>query len=377
MVSVNLSDYCAGDDIHDDTAGFVAAHAAMSPNGLLYFPPEKTFRLSDEVVFSKPGAYLGLSETARIRLMHPSKNGLRFTGRNMVVEGLNFCAGVPRTGGAAIVTDANLSTFDSLHFTDQWRSIHLLPTFGASVKFRNIDVYFTVHGADAAILIDPAVGYDINLADILVTGTTITAGAGIRVTACGDLTITRAKLLACGIGLDVYSVAGKLVASLEADGMQCDNGGRGASFIAAAGGAIVRGRLANSWLSSSHTDFGCVFYTAGNGYVDGMDIDGCHVLDNASDGLNINSAAAVNVRVHGGAFCGNKGGGLVAHAPFSLQGAKLGAGFGFPGNYVAALIFPGVSGYIVEGNDGRGNTVPGFVGAAHNPPASICTNNLV
>ena len=196
--------------------------------------------------------------------------------------------------------------------------------------------------------------------DVRVSGVTADGGGAGRATAGiwvenlgGDATISGADIIRMGTDLLVNPGPGQIVTSLWVTDSFLDTATRGALWTTRGGGRIVRARLSNVW-ASSHTHEG-IRVEAG---VDGLDIDGPHVLLNGGDGIAL--AGGTNVRVRGGQIAQNGGDGVHVAAGvsyWSVVDATVGATAGLGGNagYAVRVDAGGSDYFQVQDNNVAGN----------------------
>ena len=203
--------------------------------------------------------------------------------------------------------------------------------------------------------------YDGTVLDVLFSGG---AGAlapayGIDVRTAGDMRVNDSQFVLCGVDLNLAPGNGQTIASFWSQSTFYDTAQRGLLANVGDGGNIVRSIFDECWFSS-HTADGALLVTTGTGVIDGVDFNGCHFFGNGASGLNLAGAGTKNVAMNGGAACGNVDGGFLVGDGVNewrvTGGARLGAGYGFPGNARGLSLAGSSDNYVLVGNDLRGNS---------------------
>jgi hypothetical protein len=224
------------------------------------------------------------------------------------------------------------------------------------------------HGVAA----DVTGGFDLTISDLLCDApANAQPTAGVRVTHCGDLLLTKSNIIRHGHDLLVCPGAGQVVASLWVTETFLDTATRGALFAPTNGGRVVRSKMSDVW-ASGHADQGLLFLPSSGGEVDGVDIEGLHAMLNGSAGAHI-EAGSKNIRLIGGAIAQNVHSGITVGANverFSVLGVTSGPTDGLFGNGGNGMMVYGAghSHYRIIGNQFSGN-----VGASLYDPLACAT----
>jgi hypothetical protein len=355
---VSVKDFGAvGNGVVDDTAAIQAAINALPATGGGVYFPAGTYRVSSVITLNKAGTYYGDGYSTKITTASATADIFNVTAEFIHIEKMLLNASVTRSGGWFITVAAGANRFRISDFDFDGAFQGIQTSAAATVTIERGNILNTVATSGVGIRVNA--GFDVTIRDILLDGPSqIFAGVYVRVV--GDLTIEDCNFIKGGQALYLNPQAGEVISSVWANNTFFDTSGRGLYAQAqGASASIVRCIFDQCWFSG-HTNEGVRLETSGGGVIDGMDFIGCHVFLNGSHGISIIDTGVTNVRVNGGAICGNTGNAVEVAAnvgDFSFQGAKIGSGYGFGGNLRAFNIAAGSGNNIqITDNDMRGNT---------------------
>lgn len=371
---VSVTDFGAvGDNSTDCTAAIQAAHDAIGPAGGALYVPRGVYCMSGNVDITHPITLWGDGEGSRLRTTSANSNVLTVSAQRVGIKGLNFDTSVTRTGGWYVDVLSSVARFRLSDFFMSGALNGVRTAGTATITIERGEILDSVLTTGVPIRIDG--GLDVSIRDILVDqGGEIFAG--IYITNAGDVIIDDCQLINAGTALYADITTGNTLSSLWSSKAFYDNSTRGV-HLKADGGNIVRASFDQCWLSS-HINEGMRIETI-SGMIDGVDIANCHGFDNGSNAISVVGAGTKNVRVAGGAYAGNGDAAMRFGAgvtQFSVQGARIGASYGFGVN-VAGITFDGSNNYFqILGNDLRDNTAGAFFGAPAADANKLFANNL-
>lgn len=369
----NVKKYGAIGSGTDDTDAINRAEDARPAGGCLYFPPGNNFGVnSSGVVINKTGTILGMANGSGLAALGPTGHILVLPNPWTHLEGLQFqvAPGVVRQAGqsAIYILNGSQTRIRRCRFFSQSNSIWVTSSFGATITVEACEIYDSVpSNGDSCIQVDT--GFDVGIVDTIISNRIdLQPSNGIKVTSCGDVTITNTQVICCSIGLNAFADAGRVIASIESSNSFYDNCGRGVSLGATgAGSAIVRSSFNGDWFGSAHLDHGFIAFTGSGGVVDGIELTSCKFPLNAINGLMIFDTGVRNVRVVAGyaAQNGTTGYGFGATdisnpvSDWSVVGATSGATDGLSGNRYGIYNAggPNSRNYTCALNDFRGNLI--------------------
>lgn len=285
-------------------------------------------------------------------------DGLTCSASQVLLEGMSFNASVTKTSGAFVnfTSSSSQVTLRDYYMTGHYIGVHMTAASAGRVQSGYMYGGATTAGA-AMILVDGGNDQYINQ----ITGDAPAGSqppAGIQVTNTGALNLTDDDIIHHGSDLLINPGNGQTVASLWAENSYFDTATNGIVFSPTGTGNIIRARFVGTW-TSSHTGAGIVANAPGTGTFDGVEFIGHHAFANGSNAVNL--LGGTNIRFLGGAYAGNTsnsgfsvGAGV---SGWSIEGARIGSGFGFGGNTFGIYVAPGASdNWALINNDMRGNS---------------------
>lgn len=348
-----------GDDATDNVTAFAAAIAAIPAGGGALYIPAGIYRVSDVTILSKQAIYYGDGAATIIKTTHATHDIFRITGGNVVVKQMSFTTSVTRSGGYYIDMQTSLCYVTDFYMTGFYVGIHI-PNGTAITKICRGSMRDGVPSTGVAILFNGGLAAMID--EVVADHPGGDIAANIRVTYCGDLIITSCNLIRANYDLDVDVPAGSEVVALWALNTFFDTAGvHGVRLKATSTGGIYRCIFEQCWASTAG-NHGFQISTASGGTIDGVDINDCHMFINSGNGINVEDSGCKNIRVHGGAYCGN-GSGAASGIAFidtidggCVIGARVGNGYQFSGNSTYGIyIGTGCTNITIADNDLRNN----------------------
>ncbi|MCL6469727.1 MAG: hypothetical protein I4O48_15630 [Ralstonia sp.] len=340
----------------DSTAGLQSAITAAA-NKNLYIPPGN-YKVTS-LTLSSPIAIIG-GGPGSVTFTETSATGDMFTcsAQQVLLQGMAFTSSVTRTAGAFVnfTSSSSQVTLRDFYMSGHYIGVHMTAASAGRVQFGYMYGGATTAGA-TGILIDG--GNDQYLNQITMDAP---AGSqppsGIQVTNTGALNFTDLDIIHHTDDLLINPGNGQTVASLWAENSYFDTAVNGIHFKPTGTGNIIRARFVGTW-TSSHSNAGILAEAPGTGAFDGVEFIGHHAFSNTSNGVVLNGGT--NFRFLGGAYAGNTAGSAFSIAAgvsgWSIEGAKVGSGFGFGGNTFGVYIAPGSSNnWALINNDLRGNS---------------------
>jgi hypothetical protein len=341
--------------LNDDTAAFQAAVLAAANDELEIASGD--LRLTGPITIPAEMALI-FRKGARLLVDHPSCDVLSVEGQWVRMIEPRIEAMQPRTGGAYVRLKqglANRFKSEGGRFSGYHIGVAIEQVATASIG----DLNCLNGAAGNGVAVDVSGGFDLTISDLLCdAAANAQPSAGVRVSACGDLLLTRSNIIHHGQNLLVCPGFDQVVASLWVTDTFLDTANRGALFIPSNGGRVVRGKFSDVW-ASGHADQGILLLPQSGGAIDGIDISGLHCFLNGSSGVHL-EAGSKNVRMLGGAVAQNVQSGIVIGANverFSVQGVTSGPADGLSGNggYGMLVYGNGHSHYRITDNELSGN----------------------
>ncbi len=330
---------------------------AAGVNGALVELPAGVFDVDGTVI---PLAYnvtfAGNGDATVLRTTHATANVIDVAASFVSIRDLAFKSSVARTGGNFVNFQGSASRSELKNFYMEGAFQGVRVANGpASVTIQDGYILNTVAATGIGIRIEG--GFDLSIADILMDAPNISQPfAGIYVSACGDLDLSRLQIIHGGQDL-CLSPGLATINSLWANDCFFDTAQR-PLLISVAGGVVSRCIFDQCWFSSSANE-GIRMETSAGGTVNGIDFINPHIFLNASYGFNTADSGVSNISFINPAICqnGNNGMQFASGAQkFRVIGGKIGDGHGLNGNGGVGINLAGSNDkYIIRGVDLQGN----------------------
>lgn len=365
---VNVLAYgAAGNGTTDDTAAFVAAHAALpAQGGTIYMPPGsyKISTLSLTKATRLQGAGVGAT---KIIAGDATSNVIVFSTFFCSVESVLFDTSVTRTAGAYVhfTTGASHSHLRDFVMQGYYTGVRMSADAGTRVQSGSLYNGATSAGS-CGMLVDA--GNDTYIDSITMDAPAISQPtAGIKVTSTGALNITNCAIIR-------HTDCLLITPSVSSGDVYCintyfDSAVRGIVIAPTGTVGLGRCRFVGCW-ASSHTGHGVTIDgtgLSGAGYIETVEFYGLHAILNGGDGMRLSGGVVDSVQLHGGQFSANTGSGFRAESGvgnFLLSGVTSGVTTGRAGNAYGIYLAGTNNNYRIIGVDCQGNTTANFFGVS-------------
>lgn len=365
IFNVKSPEYGAlGDNATDDTAAIQAAYNAAGNGGIVFFPPG-IYRYTGILNCNSDGVTLlgsngsGDNLGTILRITHATNNGLVINGFRNKVKDIGFDSSVVRTGGYYIYFDTLGSNggIEGVVMEDWWNGIGIIAEANVYVQRVTLSApSTTTSGVGISVL----AGDDHRLQNVSIYGNLSSEPSiGLNVKNCGNLYANNLSIIGCDQSLVMDPANGQGVFTAYFTNSFFDTSATRGLLINPTGtGSVARIRFMGCWFGGSVSDQGALLNNGGSGILSGVSFIDCHVVNNGNTGLQIEDAT--DIEVIGGIYAGNTNYGIIVASSvvdFRIKGALIGAGGGITGNTVYGILLNGSNdGFIIEGNDLRGNT---------------------
>ena len=357
-----------------------AIQAACNKGGTVFFPAG-TYKISGTINLNLSGVYVGCGTYATyIKTTSPTAPIFFINYAGITIQGFNLSSTVTRTGGFFIASSSSyysMILLADLYMVGAYNGIQCCfsGTVARVLIYETVNVAIQVEGR-----IEPSF-YDL----LLYNSGPAPAQIGIYVSSCMGLWLTNCTLEAQGIGLYLNPNMNP-----SGSGGGVGSGGVDAVFLtaccleskspivayAANNFGITHVEITGCMFTANTTGQGILIGTDTGGWIDGVQIDNCH-LTGIGAPIGIRITGALNVRI-ANCFIGWFGDGIyldpnVAHV--QILGNRIGPFGGYPGNSGYALRFTSNNSYcIVTGNNLSGCTLGPQAGTPVAP--FVNTNNI-
>lgn len=377
----------AGDDATDNITAFAAANTYLNGvgGGSIRLGRGK-YRLSAAVTLSSKNSIIGQGRNTELKTMSATANILNLGG-NQVVRDIYFSTGVTRTAGVAckmnavgqivIVNNMFIDHVTSVHIEDNCTLIWVLVN----------SIYKSPNAASIGIRIDgpTAVGNDYFIRDNFIRGAAIgTQGVyGIYHARSGGTYMSGNSVLWCGTGLELTAPTGTATTWFFSTNDTFDSGTGVGVHIQAVGTGTLTGVFFDGLWAATNGQAGVQVANAG-GTIDGVQFNHPRIFNNSFYGIDV-AAGPINVKVDGGATCGNSGASLHTYhginfaancLRFAAMGVDSGTAYGFSNSQGYGIVVQsGTSNfYRLLGNNTQGNFTGGILDLGSGVTKAVANN---
>lgn len=296
---------------------------------------------------------------------------------------IGFRSTAQRSSGVTVRLKGNLAQLLDFEIDDAYIGASIEGTSGAAlvIAARIQNGVIRCLGAIAG-----AGGIDIHnfasaeVSSVVVTGTLTgpQCDYGIRIRNGDTCIIGRINATRVGRALYAAPDANENLFALNVTGCYFDSAAASIDSAWIGGyGNVYNTLIANTWFGLAGAN-GCVLQPFGAGIVDGTTFTGCEFTDNTVSGLSANGTLCKNVVVTGGHSAGNAGAGLYfgAAQDFTVTGHRAGPVASRGPNGTGIVTNGAANGYVITGNNLRGNTTAAMRDEALAANKTVASNLL-
>ena len=328
-----------------------AIQAACNKGGTVFFPAG-TYKISGTINLNLSGVYVGCGTYATyIKTTSPTAPIFFINYAGITIQGFNLSSTVTRTGGFFIASSSSyysMILLADLYMVGAYNGIQCCfsGTVARVLIYETVNVAIQVEGR-----IEPS------FYDLLLYNSATPAQIGIYVSSCMGLWLTNCTVENQGICL---YLAPNMNPTNSGGGV--GSGGVDAIFITACcleGHIPIQAAATNNYgithvaitgcmITSDQTGNGIYIVTTTGGWIDGFQIDNCH-LTGLGGLIGIRVNGAINVRI-ANCHIGWYGDGIYLDpntGHVQILGNRIGPHGGYPGNSGYALHFAGNNSYCI------------------------------
>lgn len=344
----------------DSTA---ALQSALAAGGDWYWDAG-LYKVAGPIPALVPGYHHGVPGATTIMTTSPTADILRVKSPHVYLSGLAFASAVPRTGGAYIDVrpGAHYLRLTDYLMTDAFVGLQIDAAPDGSAGSATLHItngQISVMSGGTGMVING--GLDMWIDRLTMDGAIATAG--ILITGCGDLTLSRLQLLHAGTAINLQANGpGAMIQEVHLFDSMLDTSTYGVLASATGGGQIQDTAISGSW-TSTMSQHGIILQTDGapGSAIAGFTVSDHRALDCKANGFTACDAGCTDVHVDNlfaaGCLTGAAFGFVTPMTDFQIRGGKLGSYRQTPGNQYGLIIGAGCSNFDVDGVNCRGNSV--------------------
>lgn len=340
-----------GDGVTDDTA---AIQAAINTGKSVYVPAG-TYKVSSVLTMATTGQRIrGEGRLSVLSASSASAGILVVNAQFCDIDNLSFAGSIAQTGGWFVDFTVNASRSILRNFSMEGAFGGMRTIAANTATIRDGQILNCVAAAGVGIQVNG--GSDVTVSNVIVDSTTRILN-GLAIASVSSMTVDSCNFINCGTALYIFPTAGQSVAAFWASNTLFLRSTR--NVLINPTGAVVTRCIFTQCQFGGATNEGLSLVNNTGGSIDGVDIVACHIINNATAGINIADIACKNIRVSNSVIAGNNAGVNVNTdvSEFLIQSSRIGPVSGLSGNLTGVSFAPGASGnFHIVNNDFRGNT---------------------